>query len=125
MTKFVPINYLTVEYAFLVYALNERVMNQKSRCELQMDSLRVYFLIFSDDLVKSLSASRVEKWLSNLFDYLFERSLSSSLATLSNQIFERIIKKCVKRLLAEPSLKPINTFIDTVFFIFFNLKCLV
>ena len=112
MTEFLPTEYLDTKYALIAYLLNERVDNFNIDNIVQKKLFNVYFNIFQTKLIESLPIGKLEIWLNYLFS-LFETK-ETSLLSYSNEIFEKLIKKCVRQMLIDESLDYLQTFVNNV-----------
>ena len=92
--------------------LNERVENINMDRLIEKKIYMLYFNLFQTSLVESLSIVKLEVWLNYLFS-LFESKKSSALE-YSNDIFEKLIKKCVRRMLINDSLDNMQKFVEKV-----------
>ena len=107
-----PVEYLDKTYALVLYLLNERVENIDVDRMIEKKIYILYFNLFQTDLMESLSIAKLEVWLNYLFS-LFESKKSSALE-YSNDIFEKLIKKCVRRMLINESLDNLHKFVEKV-----------
>ncbi len=109
---YLPVEHLDKNYALVLYLLNERVENINMDRLIEKKIYMLYFNLFQTSLVESLSIVKLEVWLNYLFS-LFESKKSSALE-YSNDIFEKLIKKCVRRMLINDSLDNMQKFVEKV-----------
>lgn len=103
---------MDTKYALIIYLLNERVDNTNIECQHEKKIFQIYFNLFETSLVESLPIVKLELWLNYLFG-LFEAK-DSHLMSYSTEIFEKLIKKCVKQMLVNHSLESLQQFTNKV-----------
>jgi hypothetical protein len=92
--------------------LNERVDNVNVDSLSEKKLFNIYFNLFKTNLTESIPIEKLETWLNYLFS-LFETK-ETNILELSNEIFEKLIKKSVRQMLIHDSLNCLQTFVNKV-----------
>ena len=108
-----PLEFLDTTPALVCYFLNEKV-NDLVTNDITIQVFQVYFRLFAaTNLIESVPIQKVELWLTSLLK-LFESTSHDTLLTHSKEIFEKLIKKCVKQMLMAESYDCLNSFVDNL-----------
>ena len=106
-----PLEFLDTTPALVCYFLNEKVNDSTDENTIKI--FQVYFRLFAaTNLIESVPIQKIELWLTSLLK-LFEAS-HDTLLTHSKEIFEKLIKKCVKQMLMAESYDCLNSFVDNL-----------
>ena len=92
--------------------LNERVDNVNVDKLSEKKLFNIYFNLFKTNLTESIPIEKLETWLNYLFS-LFETKETKNLE-LTNEKFEKLIKKSVRQMLIHDSLNCLQTFVNKV-----------
>lgn len=107
LASYFPLEFLETKHALIFYFFNEKITADDS--DLEERKINVYFRLFSSmALIEQIPIVKIKSWLVSLLG-LYE---TDSITKLSNSIFEKLIKKCAKKLLMDDSLECLTDFVD-------------
>lgn len=110
ITEYIPIEFLPTNQIVINFLINDRINIIDESTEKFV--LNTYFRLFLNrEFAESIPAARLEIWLLSFID-LVEKTNSSE---LSEEAFEKIIKKCLILMLRENYLENLKSFTQKVF----------
>ena len=109
LASYFPLEFFETKHALVFYFLNEKIIAYTSVFEEK--KINIYFRLFSSiALIEEIPILNIKNWIVDLLS-LYE---TDTITKLSNSIFEKLIKKCAKKLLMDDSLDCLTDFVDNL-----------
>lgn len=109
MSEYVPIEFMSPNYAIIFYLLNEKIKIENSIIEKKC--FDIYDRLILTDLVQIVPINKLESWINDLFN-LFE---TLDVSSRSSEIFDKLIKKSIHLMLKEQNIECFIKLIEKLF----------
>ena len=112
LMKLVPVEYINVKYSLVCYLLYEKVVDLKN---FDLNCLNIYNRLMTHDLINNLPSSKLESWLLNMFNMIAENDNSINIIFSTQDVFEKLTKKCLYALTKEQNHENLIHLIENLF----------
>ncbi len=106
LASYVPLEFIDTSQALVFYCLAEKMKNDQNQ------KIKIYLRLFASSMsvLEIMPMKQIELWLNELLDDFRTAELD-----LSNDIFDKLVKKCVKKLLIDDEkFSCLTSFVDVL-----------
>ena len=105
LSTYLPLDFIDTNHALIVFFLNEKI------CDKQPNKLTTYIRLFATmNLLEIMPLNKAKAWLSDILSFF----KTDNNAKLYQTLFDKLVKKCVRKLLIDETFECLQSFVDNL-----------